>query len=246
MGLYHALKVRIVPKPFPQINVFAVVTEADGQYLTPPAVAFSPGDSLASLHSQRSNHALSMISGPPAYEILASANPYPDSAPPSVSRFTASATKRAPTDSSSAHPHPGSAPPAVSQFTASATGIPPIRASPDITLTPQPRYTRDGSDVSSPSSPSDSFDEGLSPMFNNSLNLHSPETPNSPWSIDRRLAPSPSVRTSSSGAFFSRKYSPELNDSRRFLPLSQLRVPRSSESPNEYWDDWGRVGSVWG
>ncbi|KAJ7119484.1 hypothetical protein C8R44DRAFT_877912 [Mycena epipterygia] len=163
-----------------------VVSESgENQYLMPPAQAFSAGDNLASIHSQRSRHTLSMmtqISGPPAYEIFSSSNEHPGSAPPAVSQFRASEiatpSKRPPTNFM---PPP-----------------PPRPMTP-----PRPQYMSEGSDASSISaSPSGSFDEdGMSHMFNNSLPgpLQSPETPNTPWTPDRRLAPSPSIRTSSSG-----------------------------------------------
>ncbi|KAJ7902704.1 hypothetical protein B0H14DRAFT_2667320 [Mycena olivaceomarginata] len=140
-------------------------------------------------------------------------NPHPDSASPAaVTQHPSS--KRAMTDlpprswpqyardgsEGSSDPHPGSAPPTVSQFTASSTATPPRRAPSDFALPPRRQYMHDGSDASSPSSPDDSLDEeSLSPIFNNSLSLQSPDTPNTPWSTDRRLASSPSVRTSSSG-----------------------------------------------
>ncbi|KAF8170722.1 armadillo-type protein [Mycena galopus ATCC 62051] len=236
----------------PRVEV--VPETPDGQYLAPPAGPLSPGDSLASLHSQR-RHVPSMMthrSGPPAYEVM-STNPHPDSAPPAVLEFThntspkrsltlpdftptrleytpdrsetpsnphpgpvAPATVTPPTSSTRtsanfapfprrqytldesdlrSNPHPGSAPLTVAQYAAPALVTPPRRIPSDLTPPLRRQYTHDGSDASSASSPNDSVDEkGLSPMFHNSL----PDTPNTPWSPDRRLAPSPSVRTSSS------------------------------------------------
>ncbi|KAJ7640158.1 hypothetical protein B0H17DRAFT_1023203 [Mycena rosella] len=156
-----------------------VISEpVDNQHLLLPGQAFSPGDSLAALHSNRPRHALSMItqsSGPPAYEVMSSI--------------------------------PGSAPPSMGQFRASVITTPPPK--PKLTQTdmgtpPQPQFMHEGSDASSTSaSPNDSLDEdGMSPMFDNLLNLQSPDTPMTPWSPERRLAPSPSIRsirTSSSG-----------------------------------------------
>ncbi|KAF7361275.1 Protein kinase domain-containing protein [Mycena sanguinolenta] len=234
---------RIQMGSIPRVEV--VPETPDGQLLAPPIRALSPGDSLASLHSQRSRHPPSMISGPPAYEIM-STGLHPESAPPATLEFTQSTSSKrpftpvrlqytpdrseTPSKPSSAPfvatsqrtgtpidippspprqyshegsdgptvPHPGSAPPAVLQYPVSVV-TPPRRNSSDL-LPPRRQYTHDGSDASTASSPDDSFDEGgLSPMFNNSLSLQSPETPNTPWSVDRRLAPSPSVRTSSSG-----------------------------------------------
>ncbi|KAJ6589090.1 hypothetical protein B0H19DRAFT_1102869 [Mycena capillaripes] len=260
----------------PRVQV--IPEAAEGQYLTPPVEPFST--SLASLHSQRPRQALSMISGPPAYEIF---NAHAESAPPAVSQFTASATatpsKRTPTEFPSfsepqyaydarealgpslpvsappaasqftaltipskfvaSYVHDGgdglsaslpvSTPPAVSQFTTSAAVTPPRKGTADV-APPRRQYTQDGSDASSASSPNDSFDEeGLSPMFNNSLSL-SPETPNTPWSVDRRLAPSPSIRTSSSeGSSRSQNSGPRSGQSR--LKKIEESYPSAAESP---------------
>ncbi|KAJ7475199.1 hypothetical protein B0H11DRAFT_2195216 [Mycena galericulata] len=158
----------------PRVEVIPEVD--DGQHLMPPAQGLNPGDSLASLHSHRARATLSMmthVTGPPAYEA-----------------------------SSSTTLHPESAPPTVSQFKTSAFVTPPRRiATADYPQPPKPPYSHDNSDASSASaSPYDSFDEeGMSPMLNNSLNLQSPDTPSTPWSMESRLAPTPSVRTSSSG-----------------------------------------------
>ncbi|KAJ6617916.1 kinase-like domain-containing protein [Mycena sp. CBHHK59/15] len=162
----------------PQLQV---VVEPDydqpssGQHLLPPEHSLSPADALVSVHSRRAHYALSMqtqATGPPAYEVVL------------------------PTAS-----HPGSAPPALSQFRPMSI-VPPAKRPRDgfFQTPPRPPYVQEASDASSSSaSPYDSFDEeGMSPMMN-SLTLRSPETPMTPWSPERRLAPSPSVRTSSSG-----------------------------------------------
>ncbi|KAJ7730868.1 hypothetical protein DFH07DRAFT_848205 [Mycena maculata] len=188
-----------------------VVGEADdGQHLMPPAQSLSPGDSVASVHSHRGRARLSMmtqISGPPAYEASTSTTPHPDSAPPALSQFRAS------------------------------TIIPPKRTETVvIPLPPRPQYTHETSGASSTSaSPYDSFDEeGMSPLFNDSLNLQSPDTPNTPWRNERRLAPSPSVRTSSSGGSSGSQNSNPRSAPRRVRnigPIGEELYPLLPESP---------------
>ncbi|KAJ6602491.1 hypothetical protein DFH09DRAFT_1124971 [Mycena vulgaris] len=189
----------------PRVYVISDAADSDNQRLRPPAQAFDTGDSLASLHSQRPRYALSMmtqLSGPPAYEPLSSANQYPESAPPSLS-----------------------------QFRPSAIATPPKRTQALPTPPPRPQYTHDGSDASSTSaSPNDSLDEeGMSPVFKNSLNLQSPDTPNTPWSPDRRLAPSPSIRTSSSGGSGSSR-----SQNSRSAPNRLKSIDPIGEEPHPY------------
>ncbi|KAJ7629388.1 hypothetical protein DFH06DRAFT_719248 [Mycena polygramma] len=220
----------------------------------PPTDAFSAGASLASLHSQRPpRHTFSMISGPPAYEV-ASSGSHPESAPPWVSQFTSSSTpapessvappeKRAPAPSrgsqyppdggaESSDARPASAPPVGWQSRAPAPLTPAQRTAIDVDPSARRRYTQEVGDGSGASSPDGSFDEdSLSPMFNNSMGLQSPpDTPNTPWSVDRRLASSPSVRTSSSGGSSGSRYSAPRSGQSRLRMIGEESYQSDAQS----------------
>ncbi|KAK7018606.1 kinase domain-containing protein [Favolaschia claudopus] len=195
----------------PTFDILAqILQNRDGNLLRPVGLTptIAPGDTLASLASNRSRQTFSMISGPPAYEATTSGS-LPDSAPPALSQFAAPSKPPPPPLDFAPRPEhrretstdSQSAPPTVTRFNASAHTIPARQSYNGFTPSPpRPPYARDGSDASSPSSPDDSIDEeALSPLFSNSLNLQS-DTSHTSWSSERRLTPSPSVRTSSSGA----------------------------------------------
>ncbi|KAF7290544.1 Protein kinase domain-containing protein [Mycena indigotica] len=169
---------------------------------------FTTADSLASLNPHRNSYAASMMSVPPSYEASASSiNPLltPESAPPSLTNFigppappSPGAAKRAMMNAPYRPPpppqQPNSPPPPISP----PPPPPPPTAIPEHLQYLQPRT----SDSSSASTSTD--EDRLSPMFARSLSVSSsstpPDTPSSPWTGERRLTPSSSVRTTSSGA----------------------------------------------
>ncbi|KAJ7641354.1 hypothetical protein FB45DRAFT_1022109 [Roridomyces roridus] len=196
----------------------------------------NPGENLASVHAHRTRTTLSMItqaSGPPAYEAPSSTFSHPESAPPAVSKFP----RRAATVGPPALP---SNPPATlgraATYDARTLAVTNSSRPANPDPAPRPPYLHDASDASSSSaSPYDSFDEdGMSPMFNNALNLGSPDTTTTSWAADRRLASSPSVRTSSSGGSSRSQNSnprsaPHLRQ--RFGPIGEEPSPPFSRYP---------------
>lgn len=137
---------------------------------------------------------------------------------------------------SSGNTHAGSAPPTVSQFGLSNIAY-PNRGSPEFRLnSPQPQRVYEGTEAADILASYHDDERGSPP----SIFRKSPRTP----LIDRaRLAPSPSVRTTSSGAFLrSRLSSRMLNGTRHLLSLRQLcmglRVrgflPIRTTGPQEY------------
>lgn len=139
---------------------------------------------------------------------------------------------------SSGNPHAGSAPPTVSQFGLSNIAY-PNRSSPEFRLnSPQPQRGYEGTEAADILASYHDDEERGSPP---SIFRKSPRTP----LIDRaRLAPSPSVRTTSSGAFLkSRVSSRMLNGTRHLLSLRQLcmglrvrgLLQIRTTGPQEYW-----------
>nr|GAT54379.1 predicted protein [Mycena chlorophos] len=143
--------------------------------------AASNADALASLHDRRTSYAASIVSvGPPSYEAAASAihptfAPEPAAPVPAAPPDSPGARKRA---MMNAPYHPQNVTTPLPSPTPALPQLPP--RPPEIL-----RYTEEDVDRMG--------------MMLGSSSMTPPDTPNSPWTAERRLTPSSSVRTTSSG-----------------------------------------------